>query len=554
MTKIALAQITTDPGFVSQNLHEVSETIEKARLLGADLIVFPELTLAGYCHMDLCYSSSYVEQAEQALKTLKEISKDIAIAIGYMRPIPGLSAGGGKPHLRNSVAFLADGEIQHIIDKRLLPEYDVFNERRYFEPGENPTALIEFKGTRIAVGICEDIVGIGYDLDLSQELIALNPDVVISLNASPFHIGKLTSERLPILSPLAKKIHTPIVYTNLVGSFDNYDGELVFDGQSLVLNENGDVVLCGKAFEQDLILYDTNLHYTPLSLQSHPTQDAYEALVLGIREFFRRQKLSHAFIGISGGIDSAVVAALCAEALGTEHVTGVTMPSHITSLETLSDAKVVCQALDITLLERPIGPEYDAWLGEFRRSHNGADPNGMTKQNKQARLRGQILVEYTNETPSSVVIATSNKTELALGYCTLYGDMVGALAPLVDADKMLVYDLARFINAHAQREVIPESTITRPPTAELEEGQTDEENLSASYSILSPLVNEIIETDTSREDLIKRYNETLVDDLLRRIDINEGKRRQAPPGIRLKRGSLGLETRMPMGVGYRARR
>ncbi len=553
MTKIAIAQITTDPGSLSQNLHDVSETISKAYGLGADLVVFPELTLTGYCHMDLCYGGSYVDEAERALEQLKAPSRDIAIAVGYIRAVPELRSGGGRPHLRNSVAFLADGEVQHIVDKRLLPEYDVFNERRYFEPGEKPTALIEFQGKRIAIGICEDIVGIGYDLDLSQELIALQPDVVISLNASPFHMRKIESERLPVLSPLARKINTPIVYTNLVGSFDNYDGELVFDGQSLVLNNKGDVILCGKAFAKDLFVYDTNESYSPLTLQSDSTKDAYDALILGIREFFRRQKLSHAYIGISGGIDSAVVAALCSEALGRENVTGVTMPSHVTSDETFSDAQRLCHALGITLFERPIRPEYEAWIREFRRTHDGRDPNGMTKQNKQARLRGQILVEYTNETPRSVVVATSNKTELALGYCTLYGDMVGALAPLVDADKMLVYKIARFINTKAEKEIIPESTISRPPTAELEEDQTDEENLAASYSVLAPLVNEIIETDVPRSELIKRYDETLVDDLLRRIDINEGKRRQAPPGIRLKRGSLGLETRMPMGTGYRSR-
>jgi NAD+ synthetase len=318
----------------------------------------------------------------------------------------------------------------------------------------------------------------------------------------------------------------------------------------MIIGRDGKMKAVSSGFREDLLLYDVHSAQVIELPTGTEINELHDAIVLGIREYFRRNGFKRAYIGLSGGIDSAVVAALSVEALGAENVTGVTMPSHITSKETEEDAFALASNLGIPCYERAIGEEYKAWLGGFREA-NLREPESITKQNKQARIRGSILMEYTNEDRDGLVITTGNKTELALGYCTLYGDMCGGFAAISDVDKLKVYQLAQFINRYKGKHIIPAGTLYRPPSAELEEGQKDSDNLPADYEVLAPLVNEIVEENASREELIKRYPEQVVDKTLRLIDVQEYKRRQAAPGIRVTERAFGIERRMPMGQGYR---
>ena len=353
---------------------------------------------------------------------------------------------------------------------------------------------------------------------------------------------------MKVLTDAAALHSVKVIYTNQVGSYDGYDGEVVFDGKSVVLNENGEVIYQLPAFKEELALVDLeqDLPVVPPSSEKADIVELHDALVLGIKEFFRRKNCTTAYIGLSGGIDSAVVAALACDALGAENVIGVTMPSHVTGNDTKSDAYLLAQRLGMRCIERPITSTYDAWLEEFKRTHDGTIPQSITKQNMQARIRQTILMEYTNEDRGSLLLNTGNKTEVALGYFTLYGDAAGAISVLGDVDKLQVYALARFINRVAQAERIPQTTIDRAPTAELEAGQTDANSLPADYDILVPLVNDIVEHELPHEELVGSYQPEVVDKTLRLIRIGEGKRRQLPPAIRVTGRSFGIERRVPM--------
>jgi len=541
--RVAIAQITTDPGRIQHNTDKIIRHIQRARGEGARLVVFPELAIPGYGHMDLAWQESYIHENKMALQRIAEEAQGITAIVGFIDQDPDLTAPGGRPVLYNSSAVVEDGNIIAVRDKVLLPSYNIFYEDRYFSPGKR-RGTFEAAGKTMGLGICEDLWDEGYDEKIYPGLISDGAEMLLNLSASPFHVGKFLERQQQIEKVLGGQ-KLPFIYSNLVGSFDGYYGEVVFDGRSMVFDSQGKLGGVAGAFQEDLFLFDMHEPGSLVLPDVKELPELHDALVLGIREYFRRCGFEKAYIGLSGGIDSALVAALAVEALGKENVIGVTMPSHITSGETKSDAYKLAANLGIECEERPIRSEYKAWIQDFRARY-GQEPESITKQNKQARIRGNTLMEKTNEDRSGLVISTGNKTELALGYCTLYGDMAGGFAAISDVSKERVYALARYINQKAGQDIIPTTTIERPPTAELEEGQTDENSLPAGYDVLSPLVDDIVDRELPREELYQKYKPEVVDKVLRMIKINEYKRRQAAPGIRVTPRAFGIGRRFPI--------
>ena len=526
---IAIAQIHCEAGAIEHNLAATINAIRQARDSGAELLVLPEATLTGYCSMDELYDLQFLRANMQALERLRAETAGITAVVGFIDYDPKRSAPGGMPWIYNAAAVIRDGQIVSVHHKTHLPTYGVFSERRYCQPAES-VHVADLGDYKLGVAICEDLWQ-HEPIDVAATLKAQAADLIVSLNASPYQQGKM-EQRLQTLSQVPISTGVPLVYANLVGAYDGYDSEVVFDGQSFVLNASGIPTEIAQAFE-DTILLCTNLTIPKELHELDDTSELHDALVMAIRDFFRRKGMTHAFIGLSGGIDSAVVAALAVEALGPENVTGITMPSEITSSETLSDAHLVAKLLGIKCIERPIKAEMLAWESEYIKA-NGVLPQGLTKQNKQARIRSAILAEYTNDTPGSLFLNTGNKTEIALGYFTLGGDSCGALAVLGDVGKLSVYELARFINRAAGVERIPASTIERPPTAELEPGQSDEQSFKIGYDVLDPLVANIIEHGAYDPKFSPMINRA------------EGKRRQLPPAIRISSRGFGIERRVPM--------
>lgn len=545
--KTALAQITTIPGKLEENCAKIISYIKLARERGADLVVFPELALPGYAVLDLAYNQTFVAENKVFLNKIIEASENMALIVGFIDSENGRQRPGNRPLLYNSAAVIQDKKLVCVQDKTLLPNYDIFFEDRYFAPARD-LKVVELNGLKIGVQICEDLWDADYPTKVTSQLVEKGAEIVINISASPFNAGK-SREREGIISSLVNKYKVPFYYVNLIGGFDGYEGETIFDGQSLAYSSKGDLIAKGKAFGEDLFIIDPSVA-TPISFETESKEsELVEALVLGIRDFFSRLGFKRAYIGLSGGIDSSLVAALAAEALGRENIIGVTMPSHITSEETLKDAKLLAANLGIRILVRPIISEFNAWLKDYKERY-GREPKRLTVQNKQARIRGAILMECSNEDDQALVISTGNKTELALGYCTLYGDMCGALAAISDLNKSEVYALSEYINNRSGKEVIPRSVITRLPTAELEINQTDRDNLPADYPVLSPLVDEIIGTGTPASELYLRYEKKVVDGAIKLINSSEFKRRQSPPGIRISKKAFGAGRRVPMDNQY----
>lgn len=547
--QVALAQIKSDPGCIAKNKVYIKETILRAKAGGAEVVVFPETTITGYLCQDLFFDRNFIAQNLKALQEIAESVEGITAIVGYIGIDQNQIAPGGKPRLYNAAAVLADGKIISHIEKSLLPTYDIFDERRYFEAGRTK-GCVEVRGRKLGIGICEDMWAKGYDQSVYEPLLREKPDLLVNISASPFSHGKL-DRRISQIEEILGQSNCPFVYSNLVGGYDGYDGEVIFDGQSLAFGSNGKLAKVGASFTEDLVFIDVAQPGTLPMPKNLGVQQLYDALVLGIRDYFRRCGSKKAFLGLSGGIDSSVVAGLLAEALGPENVICVTMRSHITADETKNDAIEQAKRLGTVCYERPIIDEYNAWLNGYRSSKAGSEPPSLTKQNKQARIRGSILMEYSNDTPGGIVVSTGNKTELALGYCTLYGDMCGGFAAISDVSKEKVYELARYMNERSGREVIPISIINRAPTAELEVGQTDAANLPADYDILSPLVDEIVDEQKSFEELCKTYDPEVVKKTMRLVQINEFKRRQAAPGIRVTDKAFGIGRRVPIAHGFR---
>lgn len=542
---IAVAQISTDPGNISANTDKIIRYIEKAKKANAKIVIFPELAVPGYMSLDLMLYSKYVEENIKALKNISRYTKDILVIVGFIDWDKNKIGPDGTPIRYNSAAVIYNKRLLAVYDKTLLPNYDVFFENRYFTQGRG-SKLINFQGLKLGVEICEDLWDENYPIKVSQDLIKKGADILINISGSPFYIGKI-SDRRHLIEKVVKRYKIPFIYVNCVGVQDGYDGELIFDGQSMVFDNRGGLVNLGKKFEEELFFVElddlVNKNNRELNLpQYNQAEELYKALVLAIHEYFGRTGFKKAFIGLSGGVDSAITAAIAAKALGEENVSGVLMPSSFTSSESISDAKQLAKNLGIKIKTLPINKIFVSFLNTLNKKFNNL-PFDVTEENIQARIRGMILMAHANKF-KGLVISTANKTETALGYTTLYGDMCGAIAPLADVSKMKIYELAKFINQDKQ--IIPESIIKKIPTAELRENQTDEASLGASYRIISPLVDELIENRSTNKQLSRKYPKKVVKHISNLININEYKRRQAAPAVKVTKKAFGLGRRIPI--------
>lgn len=556
--RVAVAQITTDPGDITRNAEKIIAYIQEARSKGADLVVFPELAVTGYCSMDLLWDRDYLAQNLAALQRIREATSGITVVVGFVDVDPSGTMSGGRPRIFNSAAILRDRELLAVQDKTLLPNYDIFFENRYFAPPRG-SHVVQAGPLKIGAEICEDLWTEGYSEDPADTLVRNGAELVVNLSASPFHIGK-SPVRHALVSSTAQEKKVPFIYANLVGAFDGFEGEVVFDGRSMIVGANGKLVSVAAGFKEQLLISDVYAEQEMRLPDVEEVAELHDALVLGIKDYFRRvgslekANFKAAYIGLSGGIDSAVVAALAVEALGPDRVVGLTMPSRYNSTETKSDARVLAHNLGIRFKSVSIEEQYQACIDAFSRDAELASlPEGVADQNVQARLRMLDLMYYANKT-NGLVLNTGNKTELALDNCTIYGDMVGGFSVLGDVDKDRVYALARYINQRAGREVIPVTTIDRVPSAELKPNQKDEEVMGADPQRIAPLVRAIIEEGLSLSEANRRFagefGEFLIRRTFQRIDRSEWKRRQAAPGIRVTPHSFGIGRRMPISHGF----
>lgn len=555
--RVAVAQIRTLPGHIEENTRRIVEKITEARRQGAQLIVFPEATVPAYCSMDLQYNKNYIRDNLKALEKIKDASEGITVIVGFVDVDTTHSRPGHRPDLYNSAAVIRDGKILAVQDKSLLPTYDIFFEDRYYSPSRG-NAVVDLGDVRIGTTICEDIWAKAeqYPTNPTSQLVEAGANVIVNLSASPFHLGK-HGTRSEIVQQTAAEHGVPCIYANLIGSYDGYDGEVVFDGRSIVASPTGQVIGAGKAFQEDLFVVDI-FHAQELTLPDMPEiEELYEALVLGIKDYMHRSGSAgnRAIIGLSGGIDSALVAALAVDALGPDRVLGITMPSQFNSAETKGAAYELARNLGIQIKTVPIQEQVDAALGTLTEDPDMAQfPPDVAEENVQARMRMINLMYYANKM-QGIVLNTGNKTELALNNMTIYGDMVGGFSVLGDVDKDRVYELSRYINERHGHEVIPIFSIETPASAELAPNQFDSDVMGDRPEILAPMVRDIIEHNLTLDEIQERYGRQFsneqIDRVLSRIEFSEWKRRQASPGIRVTPHAFGHGRKMPMSHGYR---
>jgi len=546
--KIEMAQINTDPGDFEGNVKKILTSIERAKRDGAEIVVFPELTIPGYECMDLFTMPEFLRQNRHALYDVITGTSGITAIVGFVDYDEQTLTPDGSYLKYNAAAVIKDRELLDTVHKTLLPTYDVFDENRYFASAPN-RHVTKLSGHTIGVLICEDAWDPNYLTKVADELVSGGAEVLISPNASPFYIDKLKI-RMDLIRRKAKKLGVPFIYANLVGGHDGYEGEIIFDGQSIAMNSKGEVIGLGKAFEEDHILVDLDSSKVITPHEYESIAQLHDALILGIKSYFRRAGMSKAFIGLSGGIDSAVVASLAVAALGKGNVTGIGMPSEFSSDGSVADAKALAENLGIDFRVIPIKDIFNSYQSNFLEKEYPNREFDVADENLQARIRGNMLMDYSKRN-NGLVISTGNKTEVALGYCTLYGDMSGGLSAIADVSKLKVYGLARYINEKTGRIIIPESTISKPPSAELRPNQTDEASLGIPYDILSPLVDEIVEAGQTYQELIKKYPKDVVQKVYRLVQQAEFKRRQAPPGIKVTPKAFGIGRRIPISHGYR---
>ncbi|GHC65899.1 NAD+ synthase [Roseibacillus persicicus] len=538
--KIALVQINAVVGDFPGNAKRILAGYREALEKGAELVVTPELSLVGYPPRDLVFKSQFVPRCLQALDYLAGEVGEVPLLVGFV------DRCGKRPArpFRNAVAWLEEGEIRERIWKTLLPTYDVFDEWRYFEPGEE-CRVIEFKGRKVGVTVCEDIWTEDflyrplYERDPVAELTALGADVVVNLSASPFALNKPVARR-DLFASVAKKAGIPLVYCNAVGGQD----QLIFDGHSAVVDGQGEVMASLAGFREEVEVVDVGTRKEGVIWpELNENAQLYEALVLGLRDYATKCGFREACLGLSGGIDSAMVAALAADALGSENVRGLTMPSRFSSEGSISDSMALARNLGIRCEEVPIGEVFEAAKGALKPVFDGAEED-VTEENMQARVRGLFLMSLSNKT-GGMLLTTGNKSELAVGYCTMYGDMCGGLAVISDLPKTRVYELARWMNR--EREVIPWSTIEKPPSAELAPDQKDQDTLPP-YEVLDGILELYVEQHMSASDIIEHheFEESIVRWVQRRVDLNEWKRHQAAPGLRVTSKAFGIGRRMPI--------
>lgn len=547
--RIALAQLGYHIGNFSENIRKMKEAVARARAAGADLVVFAELSVSGYPPRDFLEFDDFIERCAAATAEIAKECRGVAAIIGCPVPNPELK---GK-NLLNAALFLAEGRVVSAHYKALLPNYDVFDEYRYFEPGRD-FRILEFKGKRIALTICEDLWDTGSDpmyvVNPMDELARFSPDLMINIAASPFHYDQ-AQRRREVLARSVKKYSLPLFYVNHVGA----QTELIFDGGSMVFGPGGAVWDELDYFREDFRVYELDQVVTTDGPFRHctPERDVkisliHEALVLGIRDYFKKLGFSGALLGLSGGIDSAVTMVLAARALGPENVWGILMPSRFSSDHSIEDARLLAENLGCRHDLIPISDSFDVML-ETLSPWFGGTPFNVTEENLQARIRGTILMALSNKF-GHILLNTSNKSEAAVGYGTLYGDMNGGLSVLGDVYKTQVYELAGFINT--EKEIIPVRTITKPPSAELRHNQKDSDSLP-EYDILDRVLYQYIEMRKGPKDLIDEgFDEEMVNRVLWLVNTNEYKRHQTPPILRVSPKAFGMGRRMPIVARYLA--
>ena len=533
--RIALAQLDFLVGDVEGNARKVIDAALRARDdAGARLILFPELALTGYPPEDLLYRPSLLERVEKAVHHITETVRGIDVMLGA--PVAeGLM-------LYNAALYLRDGHVLAEYHKQVLPNYGVFDERRYFAPGTRP-AVVELDGIRLGLTVCEDV----WHPDPAKLAAEAGAELILNINASPFHCGK-RDERLQALGDRIRDTGLPIVYVNLVGGQD----ELVFDGESMVLGADGEPRFRAPAFEAGVYTVEVPLdpreHDAELAAVLAPEAAIYRALVLGVRDYVAKNGFNGVVLGLSGGIDSALTLAIAVDALGAGAVEAVMMPSRYTADMSVSDAQAQARTLGVKYRNIPIEPAFTAFLGMLEDEFRGL-PRDTTEENIQARCRGIVLMAISNKT-GRMLLTTGNKSEMAVGYATLYGDMAGGFAPLKDVAKTQVYRLARYRNGLPGGPVIPERVIERPPSAELAPDQVDQDSLPP-YDILDGILERFVERDWSLPQIVADgYDEATVRRVMAMVLNNEYKRRQAPPGVRITQRAFGKDRRYPITSGY----
>ncbi|RJS72039.1 MAG: NAD+ synthase [Candidatus Syntrophoarchaeum sp. WYZ-LMO15] len=543
--RVALAQINSTVGDIPGNTRKIMEYIKKARERRADLVVFPELAITGCPPRDLLLKPSFIRDNRRALEMIIDETEEITAVVGFvdyseLPPVKNIYDPSVLPKnpLYNAAALIRDKKLIGTQYKIHLPNYDVFDEKRYFEPGSE-SSIFDLDGIRIGVNICEDI---WIDNGPFEVQAKKGADLIVNITASPFYAGK-TRIRREFIRRRAKENRVAVVYLNLVGGQD----DLVFDGGSYLFNREGEPIACCKQFEEELLVADLDGDKITLP-EADPIEEIYGALLLGIGDYVRKNGFSKVVIGLSGGIDSAVTAALARDALGADNVVGVSMPSKVTSRSSIEDAEKLSQNLGITFKIIPIHRIVDAYTDALSSEFEGMAPD-VTEENIQARIRGNILMALSNRF-GYLVLSTGNKSELAVGYCTLYGDMAGGLAVISDVPKTLVYELARYINTIGEKEVIPDNILKKEPSAELREGQKDSDALPP-YEVLDAILHAYIEEHKSKDEIIEMgFDEKVVSDVIWRVDHNEYKRQQAPPGIKITPRAFGSGRRMPITNRY----
>ncbi len=562
-----MAQINPVVGDLAGNRDKIIDAINNAKKLDADIVALPELAVTGYPPEDLLLKPRFVQDSIRTLKEIQRTTRGIIAIVGFVDK--------SRDNLFNAAAILTQGKHIYTYRKVFLPNYGVFDEYRYFTPGGR-YPVITVKGVGVGVNICEDI---WYEEGPTRVQALAGAEVIVNINASPYHKGK-GKERLKMLSERAKENNIVISYTNTVGGQD----ELVFDGQSMIIDRSGKIIARGRQFEEELLTMDIPvpgdmvrfpdnreqfsdfLDY--VSLSEYPAgakkklpvvsptkplsecEEVHRALVLGTRDYMRKNGFKSAVIGLSGGIDSSLVAAIAVEAMGKENVFGVFMPSPYSSDESREDAGDLARNLGIRILEIPIKQTFESYLTTLRRVFEKTTTD-VTEENLQARIRGNILMALSNKF-GWLVLTTGNKSEMSVGYATLYGDMAGGFAVIKDVPKTLVYEVSRCVNKLAGKTVIPRRVMTKAPTAELRPNQKDSDSLPL-YSELDPILKAYVEQDRERTEIIKMgFDRKTVERVIRLVDSSEYKRRQAPPGVKITQRGLGKDRRFPITNRYKS--
>jgi NAD+ synthetase len=538
--KIGFAQINPVIGDFAGNESKILHAYRTLVAQGAEIVVTPELAIAGYPPQDLVFKSRFVPRNLEVLESIRAQVGPVPLVVGYV----DLNEGVGKP-FRNAAALLQHGAPVQKFFKSLLPSYDVFDEDRYFEPAQS-VAPVVVAGRKIGITLCEDIWTERYlprrlyGASPVDSLVAQGAEVILNLSASPFSLGK-ARRRAAMLGEIARSHGVPVCYCNAVGGND----ELIFDGNSLAFSAGGETLAKLAPLEEHLRVVDLEGPATPVAFQDEP-EELFLALSLGLRDYAAKCRFKSAVLGLSGGIDSALTACIAAHALGPQNVLGVTMPTEFSSAGSIEDSEKLAANLGIGFLNLPIQASFECFKSQFRDVFHGR-PEDVTEENMQPRLRGMTLMALSNKF-GHLVLSTGNKSELAVGYCTLYGDMCGGLAVISDLPKTWVYRVSEWINRNG--EVIPLDTLQKPPSAELKHDQRDQDTLPP-YEVLDPILQLYVEEERSVEEIVQAgFEESVVRWVQRRVDLNEYKRAQAAPGLKVTSRAFGGGRRMPLAQGF----